>query len=448
MSALRIAPLLALLAALPAQTPPEQQLDNGLRVVLVDRPELPLVTFALYLRGGLLADGPSTFRHASLAMGCMWMGCESPTLGTLDEEAVRSALADIGGESSSAVDLQDTRVQLSCLAPHATRGLELLTAALLSPTYPDAVVAREVEQERNLLARRSKQPEFLAQRALLQALCGEHPLSDAFALDDRHGALAKVNRVALRAEHRRLVRPGLGTLFVVGPLTAALRDAVQQRFASWPDHGDAPPPEPPPITPPAGHRVIEVPRPEMTQIYVQMATLGPAPSDPQFATTPLFRMALSGGYTSRMQDELRVNRGLVYGITFTQPSLSIAAPTSITTSTRPDKVVELLDVTAGILRQTLAGDLPAPMLEAARNLWLANRAIERESHIGFTDAMHRGLRLFGALDGYAREIEAVRTATVADVLAAGQRFAPEKFVVVLVGAPEELAKFDWRWKGQ
>lgn len=448
MSALRFAPLLGLLSALPAQAPPEQQLDNGLRVVLVDRPELPLVTFALYLRGGLLADGPSTFRHASLAMGCMWMGCESPTLGTLDEEAVRAALADIGGESSSAVDLQDTRVQLSCLAPHAAHGLELLTAALFSPTYPDAVVAREVAQERNLLARRSKQPEFLAQRALLQALCGEHPLSDAFALEDRHGALAKLDRAALRAEHRRLVRPRLGTLFVVGPLTAALRDAVQRRFASWPDHGDPPPPEPRPITATVGHRVIEVPRPEMTQIYVQMATLGPAPADPQFATTHLFRMALSGGFTSRMQDELRVNRGLVYGITFSQPSLSIAAPTSITTSTRPDKVVELLDVTAGILRQTLAGDLPAPMLEAGRNLWLANRAIERESHIGFTDAMHRGLRLFGGLDGYAREIEAVRTATVADVLAAGQRFAPENFIVVLVGAPEELAKIDWRLKGQ
>ncbi len=448
MSARRIAVLFGLLAMLPAQTPPEQRLDNGLRVVLVERPELPLVTFALYLRGGLLADGPSTFRHASLAMGCLWMGCTSPTLGELDEEAMRAALADIGGESGSAVDLQDTRVQLSCLAPHAARGLDLLTAALFAPNYPDAVVAREVEQERNLLVRRSKQPEFLAQRALLQALCGEHPLSDAFALEDREGALAKLDRVALRAEHRRLVRPRLGTLFVVGPLSAELRETVLRRFASWPDTGDAPLAEPRPITPATGHRVIEVPRAEMTQVYVQMATLGPAPSDPQFAATHMFRMALSGGYTSRMQDELRVNRGLVYGITFTQPSLSIAAPTSITTSTRPDKVVELLDLTAGILRQTLAGDLPAPMLEAGRNLWLANRAIERESHIGFTDAMHRGLRLFGGLDGYAREIEAVRTATAADVLAAGRWFAPENFIVVLVGAPEDLAKIDWRLKGQ
>jgi zinc protease len=337
-SARRIAVLFGLLAMLPAQTPPEQRLDNGLRVVLVERPELPLVTFALYLRGGLLADGPSTFRHASLAMGCLWMGCTSPTLGELDEEAMRAALADIGGESGSAVDLQDTRVQLSCLAPHAARGLDLLTAALFAPNYPDAVVAREVEQERNLLVRRSKQPEFLAQRALLQALCGEHPLSDAFALEDREGALAKLDRVALRAEHRRLVRPRLGTLFVVGPLSAELRETVLRRFASWPDTGDAPLAEPRPITPATGHRVIEVPRAEMTQVYVQMATLGPAPSDPQFAATHMFRMALSGGYTSRMQDELRVNRGLVYGITFTQPSLSIAAPTSITTSTRPDKV--------------------------------------------------------------------------------------------------------------
>lgn len=437
---------LAMVVAPAAQSFTAERLANDLQVVFVPRPELPIVTYALYLRGGLSVDTPQTFRHASLTMGCMWMG-----FGDLDEDAARAALADIGGEAHSAVDLQDTRVQLSCLAPFAEQGLELFCRALFTPTYPEAIVAREVRRERDALAWRSKQPEYLAQEALMRSLCGNHPLATLHTVRDVAGTLQQVDRTALLAAHRRMVQPQLGTLFVLGPLDDTLRDRVRTRLVGWPrtarDLGTPPPPTQLPRIAPLPQdapRVVKVALPEMTDVYLQMGTLGPDPREALWAPSHLFRLAMAGGFTSRLQDELRTNRGLVYGLSFSQPSLSIPAPTSITTRTRPDKVVELLDVTCALLRRTLAGDLPQPMVDAARNLWLGNRAIDRESQLGFANALHAGYRLFGDLDGYAREIEAVRSAELAAVLAAGQRFAPEQFVVVMVGSAENLAKIDWR----
>ena len=419
-------------------------LDNGLRVIVVDRPALPLVTFALYLRGGLMLDSRATFRHSSLTMGCLWMGHRGLDQSDRDEDAVRGALADVGAEYGSYVDLQDTRVHLSCLAPQAETGLTLFADALLQPTFAEEVVAREREQERRTLLQRSKEPAFLAQQAFVRAVAGEHPLADAFVLSDGDGALARADRATLHTAWLRMVQPQLGTLFVVGRVTPALADAVRARFGAW-QKASAPTTiaVAAPTAKPDG-RVFKVPLPEMTQVYLQLGMLGPAPQDPIAPTMHVLRLAIAGGFTSALTDELRVNRGLVYEISFTHPTLSFAPPFSLATQTRADQVADVLDVTVRTLRGARHDGLRDAQVEAARNLWLGTRAIERETQLGVADAMHRSLRLFGDFDGRAREAAVVRATTLADVRRAAARFDPAHCVVVMVGAPEDLAKIDWR----
>jgi len=434
--------LLALAAPAAAQVQPavDEVLDNGVRLVVVDRPALPLVTFALYLRGGLLLDRPPTFRHGSLAMGCLWMGH-----GDLDEDAVRRALDDLGADYGSSVDLQDTRVHLSCLAEHAAHAVELLAGAVLHPTFADAVVAREREQERRLLLQRSQQPEFMAQEAFVRAVVSDHELADAFALHDRTGALAGVGREAVVAAWRRMVQPQLATLFLVGPLPPGVLASARRLFGAWPRAS-----EPTSIdvrAPTVAERpatVIEVPLPEMTQVYVQLGTLGPAPQASLAPAVHVLRLALAGGFTSSLEDELRTNRGLIYEITFSAPTLTFASPHSLTTQTRPDRVGEVLDVIAARLRAAAAGDLRPDQIEAAKNMWAATRALRREPQLGLADALYGSLRSFGDFDGWRRESSAVAAATPAQVAEVAARFDPSRLFVVLVGAPKDLAKIDWK----
>lgn len=422
------------------RTPAVETLNNGLRLVVIERPALPLVTAALYLRGGMLLDRAATFRHANLAMGCLWMGHAD-----LDEEAVRTALADIGAEFGSYVDLQDTRVHLSCLAQHARRGLDLLAGALLQPSFADAIVAREREQERRLLLQRSKRPEYLAQEAFVGALVGDHPLANAFRLRDLDGALARIDSAALRATWARMVQPQLGTLLLVGRVTPELVEAARQRFGAWRRPATAaagPVTAVPPVA--AGAHVVKVPLPEMTQVYLQFGTLGPPPDADLAPAAQVLRLAMAGGFSSSLEDELRANRGLVYDVGFSAPSLTFAPPTSLTTQTRPDKVVEVLDVSMRLLRAAAAGGLSPQQIEAAKNMWLCSRALQREPQLGLADAAHRSLRLFGSLDGTRREADAVRSADAASVAAAAGLFDPARLVVVMVGAPEDLDRIDWK----
>lgn len=417
----------------------EETLGNGLRLVIVDRPDLPLVTFALYLRGGLLLDEPDCFRHGSLALGCLWMGH-----GDLDEEAVRAELGNIGAEYGSYVDLQDSRVHLSCLSQHAARGLELLAGATLQPAFAPDVVAREREHERRLIGQRRKQPEYLAQEAFVGAVVGDHALAGAYRLHGVDDALERADRAALVAAWRRMVQPQLATLFVVGRVPGELADAVRRRFSAWspaatPTRAEVPPPQPAR----GGARVIKVPVPDMTQVYVQLGMLGPPLQADEAPAVHVLRLALAGGFTSSLEDELRVNRGLVYEISFSSPTLTFAPPYSLVTQTRPDKVGEVLDVTVRLLRAAADGGLRPEQIEAARNMWLGSRALERETHLGLAHALYRSLRLFGSFEGGASEAAAVRRTTPEEVADAAKSFDPTRFVVVLVGAPDALARIDW-----
>ncbi|MEZ5967429.1 MAG: pitrilysin family protein [Planctomycetota bacterium] len=432
----------ALGGTLAAQGAPAEDttLANGVRVIVVERPALPLVTLAVYVRGGLLLDTPETFRHASLAMGCLWMGHAD-----LDEDAVRRALGDIGADYASYVDLEDARVHVSCMAAHAPRALELLAGAILQPTFADAVVVREREREQHLLEQRRKLPEHLAQQAFVRAVVGDHPLATAFSLEDTAGALAQTDHAALRAEWQRLVQPQLATVLVVGRVAPDLVAAVRQRFGAWP-RVDAPTTtevRPPAARAPA-QRLIKVSLPEMSEVYLQLGTLGPPPDAALAPAVQVLRLATAGGFTSSLEDELRVNRGLVYGISFSSPSLTFAAPASLVTRTRPDKVREVLDVTARLLRDAGAGKLTPAQLEAARNMWLGSRALAREPQLGLADSVYRSLRQFGDLDGGRREADAVRGATPEQVANAGKLFDPAHFVVVMVGSPGDLAQLDWQ----
>src|SRR5690606_30299550 len=194
---------------------------------------------------------------------------------------------------------------------------------------------------------------------------------------------------------------------------------------------------------PAG-KVVKVPLPEATQVWIQAGMAGPRLDDPLAPAVQVLFFALAGGFTSLLEDELRVERGLVYDVGFRIPPTTFAPPCVLGTATHPDNVAEVLDATCRALRTAAAGGLRDSQIEAARNIWLVQRAAERETHLGAADAAYRSLRLSGDFAAEQRTADAVAATTPAQVAEAAERFDPRRLVVVLVGAPDALAKIEWR----
>jgi zinc protease len=354
---------------------------------------------------------------------------------------VQDAFDAIGGTSGTDVGVEQATVWLSCLSAHASEGLALLHGALTQPRFDADIVERERARALAVRSQSLYQPSYLAQESFVPALLGEHPYAAGLLLPDPE-FLARVDRAQAVAAVKAIVQPQLATLVVVGPRDDTLADAVRATFRSLP-HGERerPPPPQAPVAP-TQRDVRKIARPEMGQIYLRFGAVGFAASAPQRAAVLVCQRLLASGFSSVLLDELRVNRGLVYGIGLSQAWLRAPSPYSFITSTKAEQTEEVLNVTFAKLREVQAGTFTDEQLTAARNTLLADTAAGLETQLGVAYEVHEGLRDAGDPDAWRKELAAIAAVTRDDVRAIAGHYDPSRMTIVMVGTAEALARID------
>ncbi|MFV2088214.1 M16 family metallopeptidase [Micromonospora sp. LOL_021] len=288
----------------PTRRPPlpkvaERTLDNGLRVIAIRRPSVPLVEIRLRV----------PFARAPLARATVL----SQTLfsGTVDRSGVELAaeLQAVGGGLSAGVDADRLLVAGAGLVTGLRRMLELLGEVLTGATYP----AGEVAIERARLADRIQvalsQPAHLARAALSRRMYGRHPYAESVPGVDQVRA---VRPAGLRALHADRVRPTGAHLVLVGDVSPARAlDTAEQVLGGWPAGGRqltlpaAPAPRPAPL--------LLVDRPGAVQSSMRIALPAVDRRHPDHAALQLANMVFGGYFSSRWVENIREDKGYSYG---------------------------------------------------------------------------------------------------------------------------------------
>lgn len=227
---------------------------------------------------------------------------------TLDRVAFQKALDEIGASESAGTDFS-----LEVLAEHFDRGVELLADNVLHPALPQgafAVVRRQVE---GTVAGQVQSPGYLARRALEENLFpeGDPSLRQATAETVSSVTLQDVNDY-----HRKVFRPDLTTIVVIGQTTPQqARAVIEKYFGSWRAAG----PQPDvllPSVPDNKPATTAVPDASRVQDRVTLAeTLKLTRADPNYYPLELGNHVLGGGfYATRLYQDLRENTGLVYNV--------------------------------------------------------------------------------------------------------------------------------------
>jgi len=220
----------------------------------------------------------------------------------------QKALDAIGASESAGSDFS-----LQVLSGHLQRGMQLLADNELQPRLPEKAFAVVRQQMAGEVAGRIHSPGFKMQQALHAAL---YPAGDPTL---RHATPKSVRSLTLkdvRAYYRKVFRPDLTTIVVIGDVAPAkAKQIVGRYFGDWKAHGPKPPVELPPV-PPNKRHTVNVPDPSRVQDQVVMAeTLGLTRTDPAYYALTLGNQVLSGGfYASRLYHDLREERGLVYTV--------------------------------------------------------------------------------------------------------------------------------------
>jgi zinc protease len=411
----------------------EERFANGAAVVAARRPGVPLAAVRLLVAVGSSQDPPRAFGLAHLTALAARRGTRRRSGRQVDEAA-----ETLGAELGSATDDDASWYGLSAPAEHLPRLLDLVVEVATEPRFPSAEVTRLRRRELAGLTHLLDEPGAVADRALLSAVHGDHPYGHPS--DGRAAHLRRLGRPEVAAFHRRWYSPGNTTLVVVGDVDPeqVLRLA-SRRLGRW-RPGEAAPPEVP-APPPCPRAVWVVDKPDLTQTQLRIGCPALPRKSPDYFAAVVANAAFGGGFTSRLVEAIRVNRGLSYGVRSRFLMSRAGGMFAISSFTKNESAAELVEVALAEARRFAEGGPTEEELSRAR-AWLAGLfPLSLETHDQVAERI-ADLRLYGTdvseITGYRERVAAVTAEECRRV--ARSHFPLEGGAVVAVGPARAAAR--------
>ena len=284
-------------------------LANGLTVVHIPKPGLPLVSAALVLRAGQIANplnqpGLASFTAAMLQEGTT----------TRSSQQLADQIANLGATLNTNAGAEGARINISSLKVNFGKSLELVADLARNPVFSATEVERLQGSRLGALAQQRSQASAVANVVGNLALYGEqHPLGySALGTED---SIKATDSAALKQFWQTHYRPDEAALVVSGDVTESdLRKMADSLFGSWkkPATAVAAYSAAKPLTTPA--RMVLVDKPGAPQTALAVVSMGPRAADPKAASANVMNAAMGGLFTSRINNQLREVKGYTYGI--------------------------------------------------------------------------------------------------------------------------------------
>ncbi|MBK9036127.1 MAG: insulinase family protein [Myxococcales bacterium] len=412
----------------PFQLPKVQtfKLANGIQVYLVEQHTLPIVSLDLTFDGGAENDPVGKEGLASVCMSLMSDGTEA-----LDKIGLAEALADTASSVSSYAGSDTQGLSMSTLSKHLDATFGLFVDTLRTPGFRADEFDRAIKRRLEGLKQARGSADAVASRVGGPVLYGAaHP----FGRIVTEASLGKLTVDDCKAHHAKFVRPGGAQLFVVGDLTA---DQVRARFAdgrlaAW--KGKVPARAKLPAPKPAGARIVFVDMPGAAQSQVGLSYFGPKRTAPDYFPTSIMASIFGGGFTSRLNMNLREDKGYSYGarggVSYNRDYGVIAAGTSV----RSDATYQTLLEIVRELRELRSGKRPPTDEELTREKASAVLGMpSRFATAGAALGMFRALVYYRLpLDYWGSYVGKVGKVAQADVVKAAARYLDDTKAVYLV----------------
>ena len=291
--------------ALHAPVPTRTVLPNGLTVLSLNKPGLPLVHAALVVRSGAAQDPASQEGLAGFTGDMLEMGTRS-----LSAAQLAQRVEALGTSIDVEVDEDATTLSTTALQDNFAEVFKLLADMAQAPALAPQEVERVRKSRSATLAQGQDSPQYTANATFRRVVFGSHAYGHLPLGNSR--ALAKIQRSHVLAYHRAHYRPANAALVLVGSLSdeAALALA-RDTFGAW-QGSPAPtaalaPPRPRPA------ELALVSRPDAAQSQVVVGHLGVARSDADYFPLVLCNAILGGTFNSRINMNLREAHGYTYG---------------------------------------------------------------------------------------------------------------------------------------
>ncbi|HJW41433.1 MAG TPA: pitrilysin family protein [Rhizomicrobium sp.] len=423
---------LALLSALGfavpalASTPRTLDIGPGEEVWFQEDHTVPMVAITIALPAGSVYDPAG---KEGLAAFAAYMFNEGA--GPLSSEAYQSQIANRAIQLTMSPDRDWLILSVSTLTSQAKDAFRLIALALQHPHFDADAVERVRAQMLQAVQQDASDPAIVAADHFYSVYFGSHPYGHP--IDGDTAGLMAIRAADLKTFAATHWVKGGARIAVSGDIDAAtLTGLLKTTFDPLPAVA---PPAPPPVVHPGhpGETVVPMAVPQPTALF---GLPGLARADKDYLAGYVANYIVGGGgFSSRLTTEVRVKRGLTYGIStgfadFHQGGLVLGQ-----VATRRDAMDASLAVVRQVLADYAAHGPTAAELADAKTYLTGSYPLAFASNVGIASQLNAFERAGLPLEYVARRNSLIQALTLDDVKRAAARlFDPGRLTVVVGGS--------------
>lgn len=289
----------------------EKTLPNGLKIAVVERKNVPLVTISLLVKSGANAEDASRAGLANMTASLLTKGTK-----TRNATQIAQEIEFLGANLDSFADWNASTVRLNVMADKLEPAMAVMSDVVLNPTFAPSEIDLYKQQTLDELKVNLRQPGTLASYVASRYSFGEHnPIGTPETIET-------LNQKSVADFHKSNFVPSESVLIFTGDITAEQAFAMAQKhFGIWKAAGTGN--DNPTKSAKASASkdevvdkilVIDLPKSGQAAVsYAKKQSFGRLSGKENFFPSSVLNSVLGGGYSARLNQEIRIKRGLSYG---------------------------------------------------------------------------------------------------------------------------------------
>jgi zinc protease len=412
--------------------PKEVKLENGLRVIIMERPSLPLLAVHLLVRNGSEVDPENLAGTASMTGSLLTKGTEKRTA-----PQIADAIESLGGSIESGARWDSSGATVIVMSDEADAALEILSDVALHATFKQEEIDRLKNQTLDGLRVALQQPGSLARFATARVVFGSGEYGHASSGTPE--TVQAIKRDDIVKLYKGYYTPTNAALVLVGNITVEQgRTYAGKYFGSWKnDQGAAVKKADATEADTKAKNVIV----DMAQAGQAAVTVGkPAikRNSPDYYAALVTNAALGTGFVSRLNNEIRIKRGLSYGAHSAIDARRGVGPFVASAQTKNESAAEVATLLQSELKRLVTDPVQGEELKSRQAVLIGGYARSLETNAGYV-AQIAGLATYDLpLDTLAKFIPSINAVKTADVTAFATKYFGTPPSLIIVGKASEF----------
>lgn len=427
-AALSILAGVLLMAATSAEKKPfeleKRELPNGLKVIVAQKPGLPIFQAILAIKSGALYEQKPGVANLTARL------LDKGTLNRSAQE-IADEIEGLGGSLNINANHYTLQASVSLLSDYADKGLEILSDVVLHPTFPEEEVEKQKHQIISEIHQRKSDPDNVVAERFQKEVYQGHPLGRP--VEGEPEEVQTLTRQDVLDFFHKYFKPNISVLVVVTDLPPkTVFELAEKYFSGW-EPGEVNYPEIPPVKKTQGKRAVVI-HMDVNQAFVALGFIGLKRSDPDYNKVRLMNYILGGGgFASRFFRKVRNEMGYAYSVySYFMPGVKYPGYYLAGVQTKLESANDAITLMLDLIRGMQEKGATEKELEDAKGYYEGSIPRQTETYSQIARALLNA-EIYGLPDFYwLKDVEVILSTSLEEVQAMARKYLqPDDYVLVV-----------------